>query len=608
MCPGGKMLKIREQIFKRLFLIEDVYKSCAIWINRICHFCLYITLSLSIAALIFYFGFAISEESSATLKSILRILFFILFFTKSLPEILHIKKKTVYSTVVVIVLFLFSFGVFLANSHIVNNKNIPWSLFYGNTQIMIAIMLVAITEISGLFRIINVIRISPALIFSTSFFVLIIIGTAMLMLPNAHTVPLSFLDSLFTSVSSVCVTGLTVVNTSDAFTTLGKIIILCLIQIGGLGIMTFTGLFSYIFTSSSSFRERLLLKEIFSSQSFDNLFKILTKIILLTLLTETVGALIIYSSLNEVSADKTLFSIFHSVSAFCNAGLSTLPDGLYSASIRYNAGVQISVALLVVFGGIGFPVLLNLYLYFKHLLSVLPGMIKRRPFSVAFIQKNISDRIVLVMTIILILAGMGLYYLFENDNSLQGLNDSQKIMVSFFGSISARTAGFNIVDISKWSYATIFIMIFLMWIGASPGSTGGGIKTTTFAIAFRSALNSIRGRQHFVIGNREIGHNTISRVLSIIFLSILIITVGFICLLISENEKNPVYLLFECVSAFSTVGLSIADTSSFSDSGKIVLMLLMFIGRVGPLTLLTGLMLSSRKKYSRYPETEISIN
>ncbi|MCE5347042.1 MAG: ATPase [Bacteroidales bacterium] len=508
----------------------------------------------------------------------------------------------------VILLFLFSFGVFLANSHIANSENTPWSLFYGNTQIIIAIILVAIPEISGLFRIIDVIRISPALIFSTSFFVIIIIGSGMLMLPNAHTVPLSFLDSLFTSVSSVCVTGLTVVNTSTAFTTLGKIIILCLIQIGGLGIMTFTGLFSYIFTSSSSFRERFLLREIFSSQSFDNLFKILTKIILLTFLTETVGALIIYSSLNEVSTNKILFSIFHSVSAFCNAGFSTLQDGLYSASIRYNSGVQISVALLVVLGGIGFPVLLNLYLYFKHLFSVLPSMIKRRPFSVAFIQKNISDRIVLVMTIILILAGMGLYYLFENDNSIQGLNDSQKLMVSFFGSISARTAGFNIVDISQWSYATIFIMIFLMWIGASPGSTGGGIKTTTFAIAFRSALNSIRGRQHFVIGNREIGHNTISRVLSIIFLSILIITVGFFCLLISENEKNPVYLLFECVSAFSTVGLSIADTSSFTDSGKIVVMLLMFIGRVGPLTLLTGLLISSRKKYSRYPETEISIN
>ena len=172
MSPYGKMLKLREQIFKKLFLIEDVYKSCTIWINRFCHFCLYITLLLSIAALIFYFGFSISEENSATLKSILKILFFILFFTKFLPEILNIKKKAVFSTVIVILFFLFSFGVFLANSHIVNIKTFPGLYSMAITQIIIAIILVAISEISGLFRIIDVIRVSPALIFSTSFFVL----------------------------------------------------------------------------------------------------------------------------------------------------------------------------------------------------------------------------------------------------------------------------------------------------------------------------------------------------------------------------------------------------------------------------------------------------
>ena len=154
------------------------------------------------------------------------------------------------------------------------------------------------------------------------------------MMPKAHTLPLSFLDSFFTSVSAVCVTGLVVVDTATAFTTLGKIIILCLIQIGGLGIMTFTGFFSYIFTSGSSFRDRLLFKEIFSSQSLNNLFKVLTKIILLTFLTEIIGAFIIYSSLDPDSSNKVLFSIFHSVSAFCNAGFSTLSDGLFSAEYQ----------------------------------------------------------------------------------------------------------------------------------------------------------------------------------------------------------------------------------------------------------------------------------
>ncbi|MFA5819905.1 MAG: potassium transporter TrkG [Bacteroidales bacterium] len=428
------------------------------------------------------------------------------------------------------------------------------------------------------------------------------------MLPKAHTIPLTFPDSLFTSVSAVCVTGLVVVNTATAFTPLGKIIILCLIQIGGLGIMTFTGFFSFIFTSSSSFRDRLLLKEIFSSQSLNNLFKLLTKIILWTFLIEITGAILIYSSLDLDSSNKVLFSIFHAVSAFCNAGFSTLSDGLFSAGIRHNYSIQITVALLVILGGIGFPVLLNAYSYLKQFIIVLIRKVQLRRIPVIHTQMNISGRVVVFMTLFLIVAGTGLYYLFESENSLSGMDNTQKFIISFFGSVSSRTAGFHITDISLWGYPTVFLMIFLMWIGASPGSTGGGIKTTTFGIALRSAYNSIKGRQHLIIGNREIGSGTIIRVLAIIFLSILIITSGFFCLLLSEPGKNPVHLLFECVSAFSTVGLSLADTSSFSQTGKIVVILLMFIGRVGPLTLLTGFLLSYHKKYSRYPEIDIIIN
>ncbi|MDO9340113.1 MAG: potassium transporter TrkG [Bacteroidales bacterium] len=416
------------------------------------------------------------------------------------------------------------------------------------------------------------------------------------------------MDSLFTSVSAVCVTGLVVVDTATSFTPLGKIIIICLIQIGGLGIMTFTGFFSFIFTSSSSFRDRLLLKEIFSSQSLDNLFKLLTKIILWTFLTEITGAILIYSSLDLDSKNNVLFSIFHAVSAFCNAGFSTLSDGLFSASIRHNYSIQITVALLVILGGIGFPVLLNIYSYFKQFIIVLIRKVQMRRIPVIHTQMNISGRVVVFMTLFLIVAGTGLYYLFESEHSLSGMDNTQKFIISFFGSVSSRTAGFHITDISLWGYPTVFLMIFLMWIGASPGSTGGGIKTTTFAIALRSAYNSIKGRQHLVIGNREISSGTIIRVLAIIFLSILIITAGFFCLLLTEPGKNPVHLLFECVSAFSTVGLSLANTSSFSQAGKIVVILLMFIGRVGPLTLLTGLLVSYHKSYSRYPEIDIIIN
>jgi len=608
MSPNKEKLRIRERLFKKLFLAGDRYKSFIGGFSRICSFCISVTLTLFLISFIFFIGFSHSEKNSTVLRSTFRILFLILFFAKFLPEILQIKTKPLLSLIYRILVFLFSLGVLLSNFNIVNADKSLWALFTGNTPVVTAIFLMAISEISRPFRFISSVNIPPALIFSSSFLIIILIGSGLLMLPNAHTLPISFLDSFFTAVSAVCVTGLVVVDTATSFTILGKVIILCLIQIGGLGIMTFTGFFSYVFTSSTSYRDRLMLKEIFSSQSMGNLFKVLTKIIILTFLTEIAGALIIFSGLNPDSSDKILFSIFHAVSAFCNAGFSTLSDGLFSVSIRYNYVVQISVALLIILGGIGFPVLEGVYSYFKRYIIVLIRKVRGRRIPVVPVQRNVSGRIVLFMTLFLILAGSGLYYLFESDKSLSGMEITHKFIISFFGSVSARTAGFNITDISLWGYPTVFLMILLMWIGASPGSTGGGIKTTTFAIALRSVWNNIRGREQLVIGNREISSSTLIRVLSIISLSLLIITAGFFGLLISETGKNPVHLLFESVSAFCTVGLSLADTSSFSQAGKIIVILLMFIGRVGPLTLMTGFLVSYRKKYSRYPEIDIIIN
>jgi trk system potassium uptake protein TrkH len=608
MSPEKERLKIRERLFKKLFLAGDRYRSFIGGFSRLCRFCVSVTLSLFFIAFIFYIGFSISEKYSAVLRSTFRILFLILFISKFLPEILQIKTKPLLSFIYRILIFLFSLGVLLSNFNIVNTDRSFWTLFTGNTPVVTAIFLMAISEISRPLRFISSVNIPPALIFSSSFLIIILIGSGLLMLPNAHTLPISFLDSFFTAVSAVCVTGLVVVDTATSFTILGKVIILCLIQIGGLGIMTFTGFFSYVFTSSTSYRDRLMLKEIFSSQSMGNLFKVLTKIILLTFLTEIAGALIIFSGLNPDSSGRALFSIFHAVSAFCNAGFSTLSDGMFSVSIRDNYVVQISVAFLIILGGIGFPVLVRVYSYFKHFIIAFVWKAGGKQVPVVPEQRNVSGRIVLFMTLFLILAGSSLYYFFESDKSLIGMDPTHKFIVSFFGSVSARTAGFNITDISLWGYPTVFLMIILMWVGASPGSTGGGIKTTTFAIALRSVWNNIRGREQLVIGNREISGSTIIRVLSIISLSLLIITAGFFGLLISEPGKNPVHLLFESVSAFSTVGLSLADTATFSNAGKIVVILLMFVGRVGPLTLMTGFLVSFHKKYSRYPEIDIIIN
>jgi len=608
MDPDDEKLKIYERFFKILFHAGDKLRSLIGLFNRICRFCFNVSFFVFLTAFIFYIGFSNPEETLIRLRSLFRILLLILFFSKFLPEILTFNKRTTLSTFFEVIVFLFSFGVILSASAIVNINKSLWAYFSGNIAVFTAIFLIIVSEISNLTIFIRKIKVPPALLFSTSFFIIILIGTGLLLMPRAHTLPLTFLDSLFTSVSAVCVTGLVVVDTTTYFTPLGKIIILCLIQVGGLGIMTFTGFFSFIFASSSTFRDKLLLKEIFSSKSLDNLFKVLAKIILWTFLTEIAGALLIYLSLAQETGDKILFSIFHSVSAFCNAGFSTLTDGLYSTGIRHNYTIQITVAMMVILGGIGFPVLLKIYSLSKKLIVFLIRKFMNKRIPASSLKMNTASRIVIYTTLLLIVAGSLLYFIFESKNTLAGIDNSGKLIISFFGSVSARTAGFNVTDITKWGYPTIFLMIFLMWIGASPGSTGGGIKTTSFAIAFRSAYNSIKGRQFLTIGNREIGANTIVRVFSIIFLSILIISVGFFCLLLSEPGKNPAHLIFESVSAFSTVGLSIANTSSFSETGKIVLILLMFIGRVGPLTLFSGFLVSYSIKYSRYPEVDIVIN
>lgn len=608
MNSNKENLRFQESHFKRLFLMSDRYKSFVRLFIRFCRTLLTLSLLVFFVAFTFYIGVVNTEKDILKLRSAFRIIFLIVFFSKFLHEILQYRSKNGLSILFEIIVFLFSLGVLLSDFGIIKSNISFWTFFSGNIPVTIAIFLIAISEISALTIFVSSINVPPALLFSLSFLIIILIGTGLLMLPNAHTLPLSFLNSFFTSVSAVCVTGLIVVDTATFFTPLGKIIIICLIQIGGLGIMTFTGFFSFVFASSSSFRDRLLLKEIFSSQSLDSLFKLLAKIILWTFLTEAIGALLIYRSLDPASSNRVVFSIFHAVSAFCNAGFSTLSNGLNSLGVNHNYPVQITVTILVILGGIGFPVLLSVYSFSKQFIIFLFRKLQGKQIHAIHTQMNISGRIVIVMTLILIFIGTGLYFIFESENSLKGLDNIQKTFISFFGSVSSRTAGFNITDISLWGYPTVFLMIFLMWVGASPGSTGGGIKTTTFAIAFRSAYNSIRGRQHLLIGNREIGSGTIIRVLAIIFLSILIITLGFFSLLFAEPGKNPIHLLFESVSAFSTVGLSLANTSSFSDTGKIIVILLMFIGRVGPLTLFTGLMLSYRKNYSRYPEIDIIIN
>lgn len=600
-------IKFRESIFKQLFLLADYLKQIVSWLSGLSLFIFSLTGILFFLLFFFHIGFYQPEIHTIELVKNYKLIFLALFISKYTYVILNLKSRKFYILGIDIALFLFGILILVNPVLPFISSNLKVWLMAGKIPLILTSVLLILTETNKIFSGINSFKMPPALLFVLSFLIIILIGSGLLMLPKTHTQPLSYLDALFTSTSAVCVTGLIVVDTSAAFTTTGKIIILSLIQIGGLGIMTFTGFFAYVFTGSASFRERVMLKDILSSENLGNLFKVLIKILLITFLTELIGAVIIFLNTPGEVGDKFLFSVFHSISAFCNAGFSTLPQGLSTGIVQFNYNIHFIVAFLIILGGIGFPVLLGLYKSFTRFFIAISRRIQRKK-KLYFGNPDMNTSMVLTTTIILLVAGSFIYYFLEKDTSLAGLTPYQKAVTAFFGSVSARTAGFNIVDISIWSYPTIFIMIFLMWVGASPGSTGGGIKTTTFAVAIRTAFNFVRGKKTLEIRHREIGMGTIQRVVVVIILSILIIFTGFLALLIFEPDKNPVHLLFESFSAFGTVGLSLANTATLNENSKWVVILLMFIGRVGPITLLTGLFISQRKKYYKYPVQDIIIN
>lgn len=455
--------------------------------------------------------------------------------------------------------------------------------------------------------------INPAQLFIVSFLLIIIAGGFLLMLPKATVSGISLIDAMFTSTSAVCVTGLVVVNTGSFFTEFGHFIILVLIQIGGLGIMTFASYFSYFFKGNSSFENQLFLSDIINTNRIGDVFNTLKRILIVTFFIEAVGALLVYyyldKSLIPSFADRTFFSIFHAVSGFCNAGFSTLQNGLFEHVYQFNYPFLLIIALLIVLGGLGFPIVFNLLRYLRIQLTNIFLYIVRRRKRIHFPWIiNINTRIVLITSLILTLSGTILFLIFEYNNTLSDHGLWGKIVTSFFGSVTTRTAGFNTVDISLLKVPTILILIFLMWIGASPGSTGGGIKTSTLAIAMLNFVSLIKGKTRIELYKREIASSSVNRAFAIISLSIIVICISIFSIVIFDKEKGLLNITFECVSAFSTVGLSRGITADLSIPSKIILILTMFIGRVSMLSILMAMFKRDSYAKYRYPTEEILIN
>jgi potassium uptake TrkH family protein len=454
---------------------------------------------------------------------------------------------------------------------------------------------------------------NPAQLFIISFLSIILTGTLLLILPNSTHDGITPIDAFFTSTSAVCVTGLIVVDTGSYFTKFGQIVIILLIQAGGLGIMTFTSYFSYFFKGGSSYENQLLLKDITMAEKMADVFTTLKRIILVTFIIETIGGVLIYTSLDTNTippvGERIFFSIFHAVSGFCNAGFSTLPNSLYEPGFRFNYPLHLVIATLFIIGGIGFPILFNFSKYLKY--KVVKQILRiREQKTDIYLSRiiNINSRIVIITTIVLITLGTILFYFFEYDNTLAEHHGFGKVVTAFFGAVTPRTAGFNSVDTSVLNFWTIMFVFLLMWIGASPASTGGGIKTSTFSIGILNFISLARGKDRIEYFGREIAEVSVRRAFAIISLSLIVIGAAVFLISSFDSDKDLILIAFECFSAYSTVGLSLGITSELSSASKLVIIITMFIGRVSMLTILIALLRKVRYMKYRYPTEEILIN
>lgn len=552
------------------------------------------------------FGFNHSMNSQSLLNGYYYI---VLLFGIVATTIRYIEKIELIQKKVFIFDFtsiLFTIIVFFV--HLGLNKN--GERHYDNL-IKFAVFLTFIREFSEIKLIYKRTVLNPAQLFVGSFLVIIVIGAFLLKLPNATHNGISFINALFTSTSAVCVTGLIVVDTGTYFTDFGQVIILFLIQIGGLGILTFASYFSYFFKGGSTYENQLALSDMTSSKKLGEVFSTLKYIILITFTIELFAGILIYSSLNsrlfDSHLDKIFFAAFHSISAFCNAGFSTLSDGLYDSGFKFNYFLQLVIILAFVLGGLGFPIVSNLVQYIKYKIGNL-FLFKGRKKGYKPWVLNINSRITLITTISLSIVGFVLFFLIEYNNTLAEHNGFGKVVTALFGATTPRTAGFNTIDMGAMSFPAIMLVILLMWIGASPASTGGGIKTSTFAIATMNIFSLAKGKSRLEIFRREISDTSVRRAFATISLSLIIIGMGVMLMAVFDKDKDIISIVFECFSAYSTVGLSLGVTADLSEPSKFVLILIMFVGRVSMLSIMIAVFRKVKHKNYSYPTEEIIIN
>lgn len=562
------------------------------------------------AIVIFNVGYVTDPTLGVLLGKTIHYLFFVLFFMIALREsssIYALKKIAVehYSGLLILIYFFFILIARFAGVEVL-------SVFSREQWIYLGIYIIFIAELSKSTLFFDNFYFNPTILFVISFLVLILIGIVLLMLPRTTLeAPLSFVDALFMATSAVCITGLSVADISTNFSMFGQTVIIVLIQVGGLGIMTFTGFFGYFFSGGFSFKNQLMFGEILGENKVASVIKTLLTMIFITLLFEFLGAILIFSTLERSNfpnmGSMIFFSIFHSISSFCNAGFSILSGGITNEAYKFNYPFQLALSSLFILGGLGFGIVLNFYTYIKEsLLLWYHRLITKKSYKHKAWSFSFNSKLVLLCNSIVIVVATLFFYFLERKNTLsleKGLDGEWA--TSFFMANAARSAGYNSIDLSFVGAPTIFLIMVLMWVGASPGSTGGGVKVTTVALSFMNIISLAKGKEYIEIFKRRIASESVNKAFAIILLSFLVVGLSFFVLIFTDPDKSMKDLLFESLSAYTTCGLSLGITPSLSMGGKLIIVVTMLVGRVGMLTLLVAFIKNTTRRNIIFPEEKI---
>lgn len=601
-------------LFRKKLVFPKVYQVMR-WLSSLVYACAFLLLLV----VVYEYGFRVSDAEAGIIHVFFHIVWVVFLAYTTLKLVIGDAegrlRATVWTVMQYVLLYLTLVPVVFRLPEPETGVQWVWLLFHNEHYRVGVLLLLSLSQLSGGLVSLLGRRTNPSIILASSFLVFIVVGSVLLMLPESTTQGIHWLDALFTATSATCVTGLSTVDITEVFTLKGQLVLLVLIQIGGLGVMTLTSFFAMFFMGKTSLYNQLLVGDMISSDSLNSLLSTLLYILGFTLSIEGVGAVVlwwnIHGTLGMTMDEEVYFSIFHSISAFCNAGFSTLPGGLgHPDLLRQHNFFYVVIGLLIALGGIGFPILVNLHKTVSYYLRWFGWWVFRRKghFARQVHLYNLNTKIVLIMTGVLLLGGMLAILALEWNHAFAGMPVADKLAQAFFNSSCPRTAGFGSVSLTEMTTQTLLLVIVLMVIGGGTQSTAGGVKINVVSVILINLWAVIRGAGRATIFRREISHDSISRCDAALILFLLLLTCSVFLLSVLEPEAPLYRVFFECLSALSTVGATLDFTPTLSPGGKCLVIVLMFVGRVGAFTLASGLIKQVKQQNYRYPSDNIIIN